>query len=79
VGPRRRRARAHRGPHRGGDALYEQAIRAAKASGFVQNEAIGFELASEFHRTRGFELIADTYLREARGAFARWGAFGKVA
>ncbi|HVZ73190.1 MAG TPA: ATP-binding sensor histidine kinase [Polyangia bacterium] len=60
-------------------SLYEQAIRAARASGFVQNEALGLELASGFHRARGFELIADTYMRESRAAYVRWGAFGKVA
>jgi predicted ATPase/signal transduction histidine kinase/serine/threonine protein kinase len=66
---------------RGEDAmsLYEQAIRAAKASGFVQNEGLGLELASDFYRARGLALIADTYLREARAAYTRWGAFGKVA
>jgi predicted ATPase/signal transduction histidine kinase/tRNA A-37 threonylcarbamoyl transferase component Bud32 len=66
---------------RGEDAmsLYEQAIRAAKASGFVQNEGLGLELASDFYRARGLALVADTYLREARAAYTRWGAFGKVA
>ncbi len=60
-------------------SLYEQAIRAAKASGFVQNEALGLELAGDFYRARGLELVADTYLRAARAAYTRWGAFGKVA
>jgi predicted ATPase/signal transduction histidine kinase len=60
-------------------ALYEQAIRAARRSGFVQNEGLGLELAGRFHRARGFELIGDTYLREARAAYVRWGGFGKVA
>lgn len=60
-------------------AMYEQAIRAARKSGFVQNEGLGLELAGRFHRARGFDLIADTYLREARAAYVRWGGFGKVA
>jgi predicted ATPase/GAF domain-containing protein/tRNA A-37 threonylcarbamoyl transferase component Bud32 len=60
-------------------ALYEQAIRAGRASGFVQNEGLALELASAFYRARGFELIADTYGRDARAAYVRWGAFGKVA
>ncbi|WP_434044060.1 MULTISPECIES: AAA family ATPase [Sorangium] len=58
--------------------LYEQAIRAARESGFVHTEALAYEIASRFHRTRGFELFADTYLREARACYARWGADGKV-
>ncbi len=66
---------------RPGDAgpLYEQAIRSAHENGFVQDEAIAFELASAFYRARGLDLIAQTYLREARAAYARWGADGKVA
>ncbi len=60
------------------ERLYEQAIGAARASGFVQNEALAHELASRFHRARGFELIADAYLGAARACYARWGADGKV-
>ncbi|WP_437917135.1 AAA family ATPase [Sorangium sp. So ce302] len=58
--------------------LYEQAIRSARESGFVHVEALAYESASRFYRTRGFDLIADTYLREARACYARWGADGKV-
>jgi PAS domain S-box-containing protein len=58
--------------------LYEQAIRSAREHDFVQNEAIAYERASVFYRTRGFETIADTYIRKARDCFARWGADGKV-
>lgn len=66
---------------RPGDAerLYEQAIQSAHENGFIQNEAIAFELASAFYRARGFGLIADSYLRAARAGYARWGADGKVA
>ena len=59
--------------------LYEQAIRSACDNGFMQNEAIAFELAAGFYRQRGFDLIADTYLRAARAGYLRWGADGKVA
>ncbi|WP_437821536.1 sensor histidine kinase [Sorangium sp. So ce1078] len=58
--------------------LYEQAIRAARESGFVRDEALAYELASRFYRARGFDLFAATYLREARACYARWGADGKV-
>ncbi len=58
--------------------LYEQAIRSAREHDFVQNEAIAYERASAFCRTRGFETIADAYMRKARDCFARWGADGKV-
>ncbi|XYI02375.1 AAA family ATPase [Sorangium sp. So ce1128] len=58
--------------------LYEEAIHSARGSGFVHNEALAFELASRFYRARGFERFADTYLREARSCYVRWGADGKV-
>ncbi|MDC3961351.1 sensor histidine kinase [Polyangium jinanense] len=58
---------------------YERAIRSARDNGFVQNEAIAYETAARFYRGRGYELIADTYLREARARYLRWGADGKVA
>ena len=58
--------------------LYEQAIVTARAGGFLQNEAIAFELASRFYRERGFMPIADLYLRDARSRYLAWGAIGKV-
>ena len=67
----------------GGDAegaahLYQRAIQSAHDHGFVQNEAIAYEAAARFYRARGFDLIADAHLREARDRYARWGADGKV-
>jgi GAF domain-containing protein len=58
--------------------LYEQAIRSAHANDFVQNEALASELASRFYTARGFDLIAQGYLRQARDCYLRWGADGKV-
>ena len=58
--------------------LYDQAIAAAHANGFAQNEAIANELAGRFYATRGFEKIAYAYLRDARYGFLRWGADAKV-
>jgi PAS domain S-box-containing protein len=58
--------------------LYEKAARSAHANGFVQNEAIANELAGCFYAARGFEKIANTYLRDARDCYRRWGADGKV-
>jgi PAS domain S-box-containing protein len=60
------------------ERLYEQAIQSAHEHGFVQNEALAYELAAKFYRKRGFALFADTYLREARACYARWGADGKL-
>ena len=40
------------------ERLYEQAIRSARANGFVHNEALAYELAARFYAARGFEEIA---------------------
>jgi PAS domain S-box-containing protein len=58
--------------------LYEQAVRSARANGFVHNEALANELASRFYAARGFERIARVYLQDARHGYLRWGADGKV-
>jgi PAS domain S-box-containing protein len=60
------------------ERLYEQAIRSARANGFVQNEALAYELAARFQAARGFEDIAHLYLQKARYCYLRWGANGKV-
>ena len=60
------------------ERLYEQAIHSARDNGFVHNEAIAYERASYFYRARGFNQIADLYLRNARYGYLRWGADGKV-
>jgi PAS domain S-box-containing protein len=58
--------------------LYEVAIRAAHQNGLLQSEGIACELAALFQLKRGFERIANSYLREARNCYLRWGAQGKV-
>ena len=57
---------------------YDRAIDAARASGFVHNEAIANELAGRFYAARGFEKISHAYLRDARYGYRRWGADAKV-
>jgi PAS domain S-box-containing protein len=58
--------------------LYERAIGSARANGFVHNEALAYELAARFYAARGFNEVADLYLGNARRAYLRWGADGKV-
>ncbi len=60
------------------ELLYEQAIQSAQESGFDQIEALANELASRFYASAGFHKIARLYLRDARYAYLRWGATGKV-
>ncbi|MGZ5818450.1 MAG: ATP-binding protein, partial [Burkholderiaceae bacterium] len=59
--------------------LYEEAIQSARDNGFMQNEAMACELAARFYRTRGFATTAAAYLAQARAAYAKWGANGKLA
>ena len=56
------------------ERLYEQAIHSARDNGFVHNEAIAYERAAEFYRARGFNQIADLYLRNARYGYATLGS-----
>lgn len=58
--------------------LYEEAIRAARAAGFLHHEALAHELAARCYRALDFELIAQTYLVEACARYERWGALGKT-
>ncbi|OSJ33813.1 histidine kinase [Bradyrhizobium japonicum] len=58
--------------------LYEHAIHSARKYGLVHNEALANEVAARFYAARGFEKIAHAYLRDARYAYVRWGADGKV-
>jgi PAS domain S-box-containing protein len=58
--------------------LYQDAIRSARANGFVHNEAIAYEVAARFYAGRGFEEFAHVYLQKARNCYQRWGADGKV-
>jgi predicted ATPase/signal transduction histidine kinase/ActR/RegA family two-component response regulator len=60
------------------ERFYEDAVRLAHQHGFIQNEALANELAARFHAARGFETIAQAYLRNARYCYLRWGADGKV-
>jgi PAS domain S-box-containing protein len=58
--------------------LYERAIHSSRTNGFLNNEALAYECASNFYHARGFDQFADTYLRKARACYASWGADGKV-
>jgi predicted ATPase/GAF domain-containing protein len=60
------------------ERLYQQAIRSARANGFVHNEALACETTARFYAARGFEDIAEMYRVKARDGYGRWGADGKV-
>ncbi len=58
--------------------FYEQAIKGAKDNGFIQEEALAYELAAKFYLGRGMEKIAQTYMNEAHYGYLHWGATAKV-
>src|SRR5207244_9974049 len=60
------------------ERLYEQAIRAAREQGFLQNEGLAYELASRFYAARGFDVIGDAYLRAARQCHVLCGPLHKL-
>jgi predicted ATPase/signal transduction histidine kinase len=65
---------------REGEALraYEEAHQSAREHGFIHHAALACELAARFWYERKVPTLADTYALEAREAWLRWGAQGKV-
>ncbi|RFU49667.1 PAS domain S-box protein [Paraburkholderia sp. DHOC27] len=60
------------------EQLYDLAIRSARTNGFVHNEGVACQVAARFYAERGLAEIAEMYLRNARHAYSRWGARGKL-
>ncbi|RAM48066.1 MAG: hypothetical protein C6Y22_29905 [Hapalosiphonaceae cyanobacterium JJU2] len=58
--------------------LYDQAIEQAKQQRYLQDEALGYELAAEFYISLGREKIAQTYMTEAYHSYIFWGATAKA-
>ncbi|HBE18198.1 MAG TPA: serine/threonine-protein kinase PknK [Cyanobacteria bacterium UBA11149] len=58
--------------------LYDDAIASAKEHEFIQNEALGNELAAKFWLAQGKEDFAKLYMRKARQCYQIWGAKRKV-
>ncbi|GAB4187507.1 MAG: hypothetical protein Fur006_27430 [Coleofasciculaceae cyanobacterium] len=58
--------------------LYKQAIQGARKNGYIQEEALVYELAAEFYLIAGMEEIAQTYMTKAHYGYTRWQATAKV-
>ncbi|PYE47768.1 AAA family ATPase [Paenibacillus barcinonensis] len=58
--------------------LYASAIRHARDYGEPKEEAIAAERAAYLYQLRNDPDKAEQYLRKAREAYQRWGAYGKV-
>ncbi|MEH2059977.1 MAG: AAA family ATPase [Nostoc sp.] len=57
---------------------YENSIAKSQENGFLQEEALAYELAGKFYQSLGKELIHQTYITKAYYACIRWGAIAKV-
>ncbi|WP_089131430.1 AAA family ATPase [Tolypothrix sp. NIES-4075] len=60
------------------EKFYEQAIAGARENGYIQEEALAYELAAKHYLTRGLEKFAQIYMKEAHYCYERWGATAKV-
>ena len=58
--------------------LYDRAIASAQENEYIQNEALGNELAAKFWLGKGKEEIAKLYMRKAHYGYQIWGAKRKV-
>jgi PAS domain S-box-containing protein len=58
--------------------LYDRSISGAKAHKYLQEEALGNELAAKFYLEWGKEKIAAIYLQAAYHCYTRWGAQAKI-
>jgi len=58
--------------------LYDRAIDSARKHKFIQNEALGNELAAKFWLTRSKVEFAKIYINKAHYNYQIWGAKGKI-
>ncbi len=67
------------GRHEAALERYDAAIDAARASGFLRDEATAFERAARHLLAQGRRRSAEGYLRGAHRVYDRWGAHRKLA
>ena len=58
--------------------LYDHAINLAHEHQYLNEEALAYELAAKFYLTRKNQLVAATYMKQARFCYLNWGANAKV-
>ncbi|MBD1906571.1 trifunctional serine/threonine-protein kinase/ATP-binding protein/sensor histidine kinase [Funiculus sociatus GB2-A5] len=57
---------------------YDRAIKGAAENGYIQEEALAYELAGKLYKSLGKEIIYQAYITKAYYAYIRWGAIAKV-
>lgn len=58
--------------------FYQQAVSAAGRNGYLQDEALAYEMAARCYRNLGDAGLASLYMAAAREKFAKWGALRKI-
>ncbi|MEM8674445.1 MAG: AAA family ATPase [Cyanobacteria bacterium P01_G01_bin.67] len=58
--------------------LYIRAIDLACKNKYLNDEALAYELTAKFYLVRGHNLVAATYIKQARYCYLKWGAKAKV-
>ncbi|MEG4626663.1 AAA family ATPase [Microcoleus sp. w1-18aA5] len=58
--------------------LYDRAIEGAAKNGYIQEEALAYELAGDFYQALGKEIVSQAYLTKAYYGYIHWGAIAKV-
>ncbi|MEG4203039.1 AAA family ATPase [Microcoleus sp. Pol7_A1] len=58
--------------------LYDRAISGAAKNGYIQEEALAYELAGEFYQDLGKDVVFQAYLTKAYYGYINWGATAKV-
>ncbi len=58
--------------------FYNQAIQSAYKNEYIQNAAIGNELAAKFHFSKGLDVIGESYIKKAIALYIKWGANAKA-
>jgi|GEM_PF-2886747 len=69
----------HKKKYRMAEKKYEEAIEQAKKNQHLSDEAMALECTALHYKAQNKTLIAQAYMKEARNAYARWGAMAKVS
>ncbi len=60
------------------EKLYDEAVRKARTSGLLHDEAVALEAAGRHYLARGLAAVGTALLRHARSCYEQWGAIGKI-
>lgn len=66
------------GRHEQALAYFDQAIASSRTNGYLMEEALAYEMASDYHLQCGRVHIARPYLQQAHSCYQSWGAAAKT-